>query len=174
MPQRPEEGKNRSTELDEEELSAAAAKEELYLLHKGKNTPKPPSERLEEEPGEDEGEREEEAEQREKLIPKPPDEPPRRRISPRKGRKNREHYYQGKHITLENYKKLVDKLIPESHKLVTPEELLKELNINKNDEIPEIYQDILDNNIDNYDTAYIKLIENIRIFLENKKELDEI
>ena len=172
MPQRPE--KKGSTELDEEELSAAAAQEKFALLHEKKKN-KPPSERLEEEPGEDEGEREEEeVAQREKLIPKPPDEPPRRRISPRKGRKNREHYYQGKHITLENYKKLVDKLIPESHKLVTPEELLNELNINKNDEIPEIYQDILDNNIDNYDTAYIKLIENIRIFLENKKELDEI
>lgn len=107
------------------------------------------------------------------LYPTPP-QSPKRRSSPRRGRNNREVIYQGKDINLKDYEILLQKLILESDKLVTPLELLDELNITNNAGIPEIYQNILDNDIVDYNEADKMLLENIKIFIKNKKELDEI
>ena len=108
------------------------------------------------------------------LYPTPPQSPHKRRPSPRRGRSNREVIYQGENINLKNYEILVQKLILESDKLDAPLELLDKLNITNNAGIPEIYQNILDNDIVDYNEADKMLLENIKIFIENKKELDEI
>ena len=71
---------------------------------------------------------------------------------------------------LNDYEKLKNKLISELQKL-NLDSLLGELKINENE---EIYKNILENDINDYDEANKKLLENIKIFIENKKELDEI
>ncbi len=114
------------------------------------------------------------AEEIPKRKPQPPPELPKIKPYGEIGRSNRYPPYQGEDINLENFEMMVDELKRESFKLFNTEELLDKLKIKKNGVTPEKYKNITSNSIDNYDKVYIMLVENIKIFLENKKQIDEM